>query len=126
MNAMVDAGVSETCRRNFRFMPIPSSLNWYGYWEKFVYKSVDESLQNAGLRQVAYGFTRTSFRPLRSQCHSTRVSTIAGSASAGNSVQWPVQVINPQTMGFGMMGMEPMGGMQGYAGGMSMLDVRCM
>jgi len=122
MNAMVDA----VCLKRAEEISIyanPSSLNWYGYWEKSVYKSVDESLQNCWSSQVAYWIYEDIIQTIEAlNANSTRVSTSPVKRLLGIQFNGPVQVFNPQTMGFGMMGMEPMGGMQGYAGGMSMLD----
>jgi hypothetical protein len=120
--AMVDA----VCLKRAEEISVyanPNSLAWYGYWEKFVYKSVDESLQNCWSSQVAYWIYEDIVATIESlNANSTKVSTSPVKRLLGIQFNGPVQVSTPQSMGFGMMGMEPMGGMPGYAGGVAMLD----
>ncbi|MBN2512876.1 MAG: hypothetical protein JXB18_08070 [Sedimentisphaerales bacterium] len=125
MNAMVDA----VCLKRAEEISIyanPSSLHWYGYWDKFVYKSVDESLQNCWSSQVAYWVYEDVIQTIETlNASSTKVSTSPVKRLLGIQFNGPVQVVNPQTMGYGMMGMEPMMGggmMPGYGSGMTMLD----
>jgi len=124
MNAMVDA----VCLKRAEEISIyanPSSFNWYSYWEKFVYKSVDESLQNCWSSQIAYWVYEDVIQSIETlNASSTKVSTSPVKRLLGVRFNGPVQVVTPQTMGFGMMGMETMmgGGMLPGQSGPSMLD----
>jgi hypothetical protein len=52
-NAMVDA----VCLKRSDEIPVyanPSIFSWYGFWEKFIYQSQDDALQNCWSSQIAY------------------------------------------------------------------------
>lgn len=120
--AMVDA----VCLKRADEIPVyanPSIFNWYGYWEKFIYKSVDESLQNCWSSQIAYWVYEDVVQSIETvNSGSSKVSSSPVKRLLGVQFNGPVQVFNSQTMGYGG-GMEPMMGMMsGYGGGQSSLD----
>ncbi|MEN6308379.1 MAG: hypothetical protein ABFD91_11540 [Anaerohalosphaeraceae bacterium] len=121
-SAMVDA----VCLKRADEIPVyanPSIFNWYGYWENFVYKSVDESLQNCWSSQIAYWVYEDVVQSIETiNSGSSRVSESPVKRLLGVQFNGPVQVFSSQSMGFGMGGMEPMGMMPGYTGGPAMLD----
>jgi hypothetical protein len=120
-SAMVDA----FCLQRADEIPVygnPESLNWYGFWEKYTYKSKEQALTDCWNSQVAYWIYEDVIQTIKAlNTGSDKVSKSPVKRFLGVSFSGPVQVTSSAMAGgidgMGMMGMGMEMGMRTPGGG---------
>jgi hypothetical protein len=121
-NAMVDA----FCLQRADEIPVyanPESFNWYGFWEKYAYKSKDQALMDCWSSQVAYWIYEDVIRTIEVfNAGSDKVSKSPVKRLLGVSFNGPVAIMST-TMSGGFEGRMGMPGMRNQGQSVQIQDV---
>jgi hypothetical protein len=114
LSAMVDA----FCLQRADEIPVyanPESFNWYGFWEKYTYRSKDQALTDCWNSQVAYWIYEDVIRTIEVfNTGSDKVSKSPVKRLLGVCFSGPVVIMSSSTAG----GFEGLGGFGGMMPGM--------
>jgi hypothetical protein len=120
-NAMVDA----FCLQRADEIPVyanPETFIWYGFWEKYTYRSKEQALKDCWHSQVAYWIYEDVIRTIEVfNADSAKVSLSPVKRLLGIRFDGPVQILSPVMSG-GFEGMGPMG-MRNQASGGQVQDI---